>query len=80
MSRGYKDLCIEQLADELAAAERLITELTSDCSAYRMIALEAVARMYELAQETRRRDEQQRRVRDEYRSLREQVLRDAEAA
>lgn len=45
--RDYRDLCIEQLADEFAAATERIALLSEAVDVYRLIALEVVARLRE---------------------------------
>jgi hypothetical protein len=70
--------------DELIERETLlrdrIASLEQDIDVYKLICVEAMARIHALAADGRRRDERYHRLLDEYRRLREQILGDMRVA
>ena len=78
--RDDRDLVIEMLAlGEAEQAERLVS-LEHDVRTYRDLARLAITGLHDLARERDRLREQLGQLRNEYRALRVQVLRDEAAA
>ncbi|MBI2187321.1 MAG: hypothetical protein HYU37_09430 [Acidobacteria bacterium] len=70
-----RDAVIEALADSEAALREGVVELTVERDAYRLVAVQALHRLHDMAQQLDRLREQHRRLGDEYRALREQTVR-----
>jgi hypothetical protein len=79
MSGDHRDLVIAELADSEAALLERVASLESDVVAYRSLALAALDALHDLTVQRDRLREQHHRLLDEYRRLRESILR-AEAA
>jgi hypothetical protein len=71
--RPWKDVVIEEQADELAAAKALIATLTDAADTYRLIAVEACARLHD-------RHVTQQRLEARLQALREELRRYTAAA
>ena len=78
------DICndvIEDFAASEAALIDRVVDLTVERDAYRLVAVQAVHRLHDMAQQLDRLRDQHHRVQAEYRALRESIIiREAEAA
>jgi hypothetical protein len=74
------DLALVDLADAEAALAERVADLELDVHAYRELALQAIHALHDVTAERDRLRASHRQLHDEYRALREQLLRQAEAA
>ena len=77
MSRDYRDIVIEELADAEALLLERVASLEADVQSYRLLAQEAIHALHDLARERDRLRERHHRLLNEYRALREDLLRAA---
>lgn len=80
MTRDYRDLVIEMATDAEVLLVESLVRLKADRDAYRMLAQQAVQALHDRTRDLEALREQHHRLVDEYRHLRGQVMRQAEAA
>lgn len=78
--RDYRDAVIEMLADSEAALLERIANLEADVRIYRELAQEAIHQLHDALEQCDRLHAQHARVLEDYRRLREQTMRAAEAS
>jgi len=79
MTRDFRDLALEQLADDERLLREQLAHVDSERDAYRALALEALLALSTLTTQLDRIREQHWRLRDEYATLRRQLLEDVAA-
>jgi hypothetical protein len=78
--KDYRDLTIENQAHEIVMLRERITSLEDDVESYRQMAIAGIVALHDRTVERDRLREQHRRLQDEYRNLRETLMREAVAA
>jgi hypothetical protein len=75
----YRDLVISQIADDERELLERLASVEDDCATYRALALYVIGAYAELTRKHRQLRDEKNRVVDDYRRLRESVMRQAAA-